>query len=65
MIFGLKKLSAKAVRGVILFTIVEVVTLTAWLVLALKGQQVESVVVLAGGLLIEHYIATQVGQQDQ
>ena len=64
MIFGLKKLTAKAVRGVIVFTIVEVITLSSWLYYALKGQEVASIVVLAIGLLTEHYIATQVGQQD-
>lgn len=64
MIFGQKPLSARALRGVIVFTIVEIVTLSAWLYYALKGQQAASIAVLAVGLFIEHYIATQVGQQD-
>jgi hypothetical protein len=68
--FGRLKLSQRAVVGVITFTVIEFVTLTAWFLIALKPEALSVKQVLAGivlfvGLLIEHYIATQVGQQDK
>lgn len=50
--------------GVVLFTLVEVVTLVVWLVLAgvpLTGHY-GAVVVLAIGLFLEHYISVNVGR---
>lgn len=57
---------SKALRGVLLFTIVEVVTLVVWLVLAglpfrLSVQSVIAVVVLLVGLFVEHYTSVNVG----
>lgn len=64
-IFGNVPLSTRSLVGVIVFTVVEVVTLTYWLIFALQKNPVASLVVLAAGLLFEHYFATQVGQQDK
>jgi hypothetical protein len=64
MLFDIGKLTGKAVSGTIIFTVVEVVTLVAWLELAPKSN-VLSIAVLAVGLLLEHLIATAVGQQDK
>jgi hypothetical protein len=53
----------KALRGLILFTAIEIVTLVAWLILAgvpFKGGYV-AVVVLAVGLFLEHYASVNVG----
>jgi hypothetical protein len=53
----------KALQGVLLFTLVEIVTLVVWLVLAgipFNGKYL-AVVVLAVGLFIEHYISVNVG----
>jgi len=50
-------------RGVILFTVVEVITLVLWLVLAgvpFTGHYV-AVIVLVVGIFIEHYISVNVG----
>lgn len=47
------------VLGIITFTIVEVITLVVWLVLARSGSGIAAVV-LAGGLTIEHLIAYNV-----
>lgn len=52
------------VTGVLLFTVVEVVTLVAWLVLAgvpFSGRVV-AVAVLFVGLFVEHYISVNVGR---
>jgi hypothetical protein len=54
----------KALSGVIIFTLVEVVTLVAWLVLAgvqFNGK-VLAVIVLLLGLFIEHYVSVNVGR---
>ncbi len=56
----------KALRGVILFTVVEIITLVVWLVLAgvpfhFNLLHVLAVVVLAIGLFTEHYISVNVG----
>lgn len=54
---------SKALKGVILFTVVEVVTLVAWLILAgvpFRGG-VLAVLVLAVGLFGEHYVSVNVG----
>lgn len=70
MIFGHQPLSAKAVRGVVLFTVIETVVLTVWLGVLIPSiykspAGLLTVVVLIIGLFIEHLIATQVGQQDK
>jgi len=64
VIFGRKPLSGKAAQGVVAFTIIETVVLSAWLYLALAHQTVFSVLVLAVGLAAEHYLATQIGKYD-
>lgn len=53
----------KALRGVILFTAIEIVTLVVWLILAgLPFQdKLGAVVVLAVGLFLEHYVSVNVG----
>ena len=51
-------------RGVVLFTLIELVTLVAWLILAgvpFTGKYI-AVVVLAAGLLAEHYASVNVGR---
>jgi hypothetical protein len=71
MIFGLKKLTKKAFFGVLGFTVIETVILSVWLELLFPGlhahamNAVAAVIVLFVGLFVEHYIATQVGQQDK
>lgn len=54
---------SRALRGVIIFTAVEVVTLVLWLILAGLpfGKGSAAVVVLAIGLFIEHYVSVNVG----
>jgi hypothetical protein len=52
--------SSKAVFLVLLFTVVEIVTLVVWLVLAPKNP-IGAVVVLGVGLLIEHFISAATG----
>lgn len=62
MPFGFSK---KSFKLVLLFTIVETITLVVWLILAQKaslGIQVIAVVVLFIGLLFEHTLATNAGQ---
>ena len=54
---------SKALKGVILFTAVEIATLVVWLILAgvpFKGGYA-AVVVLSVGLFIEHYVSVNVG----
>ena len=54
---------SRALRGVLLFSRVEIGTLVGWLVLAgvpFNGKAL-AVVVLAVGLFIEHYISVNVG----
>lgn len=54
---------SRALRGVIIFTVVEIVTLVAWLILAgvpFRGGYV-AVVVLAVGLFVEHFVSVNVG----
>ena len=58
MIFGLRK---EAVVLVVVFTIIEAVTLIGWLALAMNGETVRSVAVLVVGLFVEHIIATIAG----
>ena len=48
---------SRALKGVILFTAVEIVTLVVWLILA----GVPAVVVLSVGLFVEHYASVNVG----
>lgn len=53
----------RALTGVIIFTVIEIVTLVAWLILAgvpFHGGYV-AVAVLAIGLFIEHYVSVNVG----
>jgi hypothetical protein len=57
---------SRALIGVILFTALEVVTLVAWLILAglpfnLSLESIAAVLVLAGGLFVEHYVSVNVG----
>jgi hypothetical protein len=50
-------------RGVIIFTVVEVITLVLWLILAgipFSGKYL-AVIVLAVGLFVEHYVSLNVG----
>ena len=47
--------------GTILFTVIEVITLVVWLILARNGETVLSAAVLAGGLFLEHYVSVNVG----
>ena len=54
---------SRALKGVILFTLVEVVALVAWLILAgvpFRGGYA-AVVVLSVGLFVEHYVSVNVG----
>ena len=56
----------KALNGVILFTAIEVVVLVVWLILAglpfvVSGRSILAVVVLLGGLFVEHYVSVNVG----
>jgi hypothetical protein len=56
----------KALRGILLFTGVEIVTLVAWLILAgvpFNGdyKSVAAVAVLSVGLFAEHYASVNVG----
>lgn len=62
MPFGFSKRSFKLV---LIFTIVETITLALWLILALKHGvkvQIIAIVVLFIGLLVEHTLATEAGQ---
>jgi hypothetical protein len=54
---------SKALRGVVIFTAVEVITLVLWLILAGVpfGGQFLAVLVLAAGLGVEHYVSVNVG----
>lgn len=47
--------------GVLIFTIIEVVTMAGWLALQLAGNTVVAIVVLAGGLFFEHFVSYNVG----
>lgn len=53
----------KALVGVVVFTVVEIITLVVWLIVAgipFNGKYL-AVVVLAIGLFVEHYISVNVG----
>lgn len=52
----------RSVREAAVHTVVEVVTLVAWLALARKGDNLLSVAVLAGGLYVEHVLALAAGK---
>ena len=57
---------SRALKGVIIFTAIELVTLVGWLVLAglpfhISGKAIAAVIVLAVGLGIEHYVSVNVG----
>ena len=54
---------SKALRGVILFTAIEIVTLVVWLILAgvAFNGRVIAVAALAVGLFLEHYVSVNVG----
>lgn len=54
---------SKALRGVLLFTGIEIVTLVAWLILAGVpfNAGYGAVAVLSVGLFIEHYASVNVG----
>ena len=49
-----------ALRGVILFTAIEIVTMLGWLYFALRGN-VLGVILLSAGLFVEHYVSVNVG----
>jgi len=49
-----------ALRGVIIFTAIEIVTMIAWLALANRGN-ILGVVILSVGLFFEHYVSVNVG----
>ena len=54
---------SKALRGVIIFTAVEIVTLVAWLIAAgvpFRGGYI-AVGILSVGLFLEHYVSVNVG----
>ena len=54
---------SRALKGVIIFTAVEIVTLVLWLILAgvpFRGGYA-AVVVLSIGLFVEHYVSVNVG----
>ncbi len=58
----------KALQGVIIFTIVEVITLVYWLIFAGVpfggvglGQAIGAVTILFVGLFVEHYVSVNVG----
>jgi hypothetical protein len=56
----------RSLRGVIIFTVIEIATLVVWLVLAgvpfnVSARSITAVVVLAGGLFVEHYVSINVG----
>ena len=55
--FGLKTFGR-----VVVFTIVETVVLAGWLALAMRGETLLSITVLAIGLLIEHILAARAGK---
>ena len=53
----------QALIGVIIFTVIEIVTLVVWLILAgvpFRGG-FAAIVVLAVGLFVEHYVSVNVG----
>lgn len=53
----------RALRGVIIFTVVEIITLVLWLVAAglpFKDNFV-AVLILTVGLFVEHYVSVNVG----
>lgn len=53
----------KALRGILIFTAIELVTLVVWLILAgipFNGKYL-AVAVLAVGLFVEHYAAVNIG----
>lgn len=50
--------------GIVIFTVIEVITLVLWLVLAgipFNGHGL-AVIILAIGLFVEHYVSVNVGQ---
>ncbi len=51
---------SKAFIGVVLFTVIEVVTMVGWLFFANRSDSL-GVVILTLGLLLEHYVAVNVG----
>lgn len=51
---------SKALKGIILFSAVEILTMVLWLYFANRGN-ILGVIILAGGLLVEHYAALNIG----
>ena len=56
----------RALQGVILFTVIEIITLVVWLVLAglplsAAKNPALAIIVLAVGLGVEHYVSVNVG----
>lgn len=52
---------SKALVGVIVFTLIEAVIMVGWLALELAGHRIAGIVVLVGGLFVEHFAAVNVG----
>ena len=54
---------SNALKGVILFTVIEIVTLVVWLILAgvAFNGRVIAVAILAVGLFLEHFVSVNVG----
>jgi hypothetical protein len=50
----------RALKGILVFTGIEVLTMLGWLFFALRGN-ILGVVILTAGLFVEHYVALQVG----
>lgn len=51
---------SKALRGTVVFTVIEIITLQAWLIVALMGHPVLSTLILLG-LYLEHHVSVNVG----
>jgi len=51
---------SKALKGTIVFTVIEVIILTAWL-MTFENHPAISAAILLGGLFVEHYVSVNVG----
>jgi hypothetical protein len=47
--------------GVIIFTVIEIITMAVWLALVLAGHIVVGTIVLSVGLFLEHVVSVNVG----
>lgn len=50
-------------KGAIVFTVIEIITMVLWLKLAMDGKFALSVVVLSVGLFVEHIVSLNVGDK--